>query len=156
MDLLVPYGRLGRVLFVFYFIMFLVLMCLLLSFVWRLIPAPLLHTADPYASVRFLASFGIVAAWLYLTLMALIKRLHDINKGGFWLMLACVFFVLSAIMLALVPGDEGENQFGEPPDTLIESASSHSHVTVGLAWRAIVFCFVRMPIIGRPSRDRLG
>ena len=48
-----------------------------------------------------------------------VRRLHDINKSGWYLLLALIPFV-GAIILILwwaKPGDAGENQYGPEPET---------------------------------------
>jgi uncharacterized membrane protein YhaH (DUF805 family) len=62
----------------------------------------------------------VVLAWLGLAIPNLavgVRRLHDINMSGWWLLLSLIPFLGSLIMFvfALIPGTEGDNRFGADP-----------------------------------------
>ena len=48
-----------------------------------------------------------------------IRRLHDINKSGWWALLWFAFCIgwIALIVLHIMPGDEGENQYGPNPNS---------------------------------------
>jgi uncharacterized membrane protein YhaH (DUF805 family) len=67
------------------------------------------------------ATFGWFTTMLLLALMiphaaVCVRRLHDVNKSGWWLL---IFFVPVANLVLLIfflwPGTVGPNQFGESP-----------------------------------------
>lgn len=45
------------------------------------------------------------------------RRLHDINKSAWWLLIAFVpiFGFLALLYFAVLPGDKGDNQYGKDP-----------------------------------------
>jgi len=67
---------------------------------------------------RFLLA-GLV--WLPLSAYSCrltVLRCHDIKRSGWWSLLLAVPVIgfLAALALALIPGTEGDNEFGEAPD----------------------------------------
>jgi uncharacterized membrane protein YhaH (DUF805 family) len=45
-----------------------------------------------------------------------IRRLHDINRSGYWFLIAfTIIGILLLIYWACVPGDEGDNKYGPDP-----------------------------------------
>ena len=50
-------------------------------------------------------------------IMVSIRRLHDLDKTGWWLLIALIPFVniIFALYLYLMPGTVGRNRFGEDP-----------------------------------------
>ena len=91
-------GRADRPEF-WYFALFQVVVLALLGFVSR----PL----EGVASLVFLLPGLAVGA----------RRLHDINKTGWWLLLGLVPLVGWVVLIywGVQPGDPGANQYGEPP-----------------------------------------
>lgn len=59
-----------------------------------------------------LGLFGFVAS-----IMMLERRLHDLDKSGWWMLLLCVPLVniLFYIYILFFKGTEGPNQYGEDP-----------------------------------------
>jgi uncharacterized membrane protein YhaH (DUF805 family) len=59
----------------------------------------------------------IIIIAIALNIINVIKRLHDTNKSGAWVLLIIVpilnFFLLLRLML--IPGDKGSNQYGPAP-----------------------------------------
>ena len=45
-----------------------------------------------------------------------IRRLHDFNFSGWWLVVFFALSVMSAYVLYLIPGSKNKNRFGEPED----------------------------------------
>ena len=62
---------------------------------------------------------GLIYLWLFNTLPCLsagFRRLHDINKSGWWLLLSLtVIGIIPIIYWACKKGDEKENRFGKNP-----------------------------------------
>lgn len=61
---------------------------------------------------------------LLIGLAALVRRLHDLGRGGFWALLVLALGFYSSAMtfalillLVLVPGQRRANRFGLPPDS---------------------------------------
>ncbi|MGD1065460.1 MAG: DUF805 domain-containing protein [Vulcanimicrobiaceae bacterium] len=59
------------------------------------------------------------------TLGLAIRRLHDINKSGWWIFISFVPFVGGLILLIfyILPGTPGENQFGPSPSVAAVAAA---------------------------------
>ena len=84
-------------------------------------------------NIPLLILVGILWFWLWLRLMAL--RLHDINRSAKWLLVLWLLpavlaaagggqqmitlggglFWIVALLLNVVPGSEGDNDYGPPP-----------------------------------------
>ena len=65
---------------------------------------------------RVLVAIAYVVAANLLWLSASARRLHDLDRSGWWALLGyvpLVNFVL--LLLFVVPGTEGNNRFGPPP-----------------------------------------
>lgn len=102
-------GRMNRLPFLKYNVT-LVLILFLISFVLHLafgIEGFMSNAADLVVSIL---GFGG-----YVSLM--IRRLHDLDKGGIWVLLNFIPIVniIFAIYLFCVKGTDGYNQFGEDP-----------------------------------------
>jgi uncharacterized membrane protein YhaH (DUF805 family) len=72
------------------------------------------------------AGMGVLIVWgLYSLLVILpwigvsIRRLHDQDKSGVWLLLvfACGIGALVFLVIQVLPGTEGENRFGSQPES---------------------------------------
>jgi uncharacterized membrane protein YhaH (DUF805 family) len=72
------------------------------------------------------AGMGVLIVWgLYSLLVILpwigvsIRRLHDQDKSGVWLLLvfACGIGALVFLVIQVLPGTEGENRFGAQPES---------------------------------------
>ena len=72
------------------------------------------------------AGMGVLIVWgLYSLLVILpwigvsIRRLHDQEKSGVWLLLvfACGIGALVFLVIQVLPGTEGENRFGSQPES---------------------------------------
>jgi uncharacterized membrane protein YhaH (DUF805 family) len=77
---------------------------------------------DTAAYWQNLALAGI-AFCFYMVVVQIIKRLHDLNLRGWWLLLALVPVVSIGLSNALwfVSGTAGPNRFGPPPSQLAQS-----------------------------------
>jgi uncharacterized membrane protein YhaH (DUF805 family) len=76
--------------------------------------ALLLGAMDPSFTLLVL----IAAAVPHIT--ATVRRLHDINRAGFWILIGVIPFVMFVGIFVLIywlvqPGDPNDNQFGPPP-----------------------------------------
>ena len=75
------------------------------------------------AGVPYLDYYGFGTLMIILTIVTIvpsiavsIRRLHDINKSGWWLLLALtVIGIIPLIYWAYLKGDEKENRFGKNP-----------------------------------------
>lgn len=73
------------------------------------------------------AAFAIVG--VYVTLAPIIRRLHDMNRTGWWSLLGLVPYVngIFVLFLILVPGTDGVNDYGvpaRPPTTRVKIVAS--------------------------------
>lgn len=94
------------------------LVLIIISFVLGILDGIILGEA---ALSQFL-TFGNVfsLATLVPSISVSVRRLHDIDRSGWWFLLAfTVIGLLVLIYWACVAGDEGENRYGAPmsPDT---------------------------------------
>ena len=65
----------------------------------------------------------MVSLFLFLPSLGLsVRRLHDINYSGWWVLIGCipVFGVIAVFVFACLPGTEGENRFGP---AIVETAA---------------------------------
>ena len=75
------------------------------------------------AGVPYLDYYGFGTLSIILTIVTIVpetsvsvRRLHDINKSGWWLLLALtVIGIIPLIYWAYLKGDEKENRFGKNP-----------------------------------------
>lgn len=69
--------------------------------------------------ITSLGVFGLlfVAAITIPSWAVAVRRLHDSSRSGWWLLVSVVPFVglLVAIVLLLLPGTPGENEYGQDP-----------------------------------------
>ncbi len=95
-----------------------------LSVVLGLISEKLLPIANLYSLAVLLPALGVTA-----------RRLHDINKSGWWMLIALIPIVgLYLIYLLAKDSDAGQNQYGQnpkglfpfPPLTGVRMPRSHS------------------------------
>ncbi|WP_216938428.1 MULTISPECIES: DUF805 domain-containing protein [unclassified Acinetobacter] len=74
-------------------------------------------------SIQGLASIGVmimILAYLYFALVVTIRRLHDMDRSGWWALLLLIPLVNIFVWLYIVfgPGDRGVNQYGPARLTL--------------------------------------
>ncbi len=51
------------------------------------------------------------------SLAVTVRRLHDLDKSGWWILISVIPFIGAVILLIwfVSPGDDGANRFGESP-----------------------------------------
>ncbi len=67
------------------------------------------------------ANFLFVMVWYVPLISFLVRRLHDINLGGWWVLPGClILFVFVVLMLFAEPSaeEEANNRFGPNPRTI--------------------------------------
>ena len=92
-----------------------VLFNLIVAFVLALIDT-LLGTTTGVSSFGLLSGIYSLAV-LIPTLAVMVRRLHDIDRTGWWLLINLVPLVGTIVLLvfALTPGTPGSNQYGPDP-----------------------------------------
>lgn len=74
---------------------------------------------DSDVSIIVTLVFGILALIIWLIGLSLsVRRFHDLNKSGWWLLINIIPFIgwlITFVMLGFMPGDQGSNNFGPPP-----------------------------------------
>lgn len=106
-------GRAGRAEF-WWWTLFLVLLFLAISLVEGAILAPMLgseaFSPDAGQPLGMLATVLVILPALAVD----VRRLHDIDKSGWWYLIAFVPIIGSLILIYwfIQPGTEGENRFG--------------------------------------------
>lgn len=113
-------GRLGRMRYVTYNMAMSMLMNLALvpvmgasAFVGGMGTGP-----ESMGTVSVIAMLVVVAVSLVFSVMFIKRRLNDLNRAGWWMLLFLVPLVnlLLAIYLLFFPGTEGGNDYGPPPE----------------------------------------
>jgi|KBSSwiStaDraftv2_1062776.scaffolds.fasta_scaffold198830_3 uncharacterized membrane protein YhaH (DUF805 family) len=64
------------------------------------------------------AAFGLFVLGSFIPALALrVRRLHDINRSGFWIFIGLLPIIgaLVLLVLSLMPGTRGTNRFGADP-----------------------------------------
>lgn len=67
--------------------------------------------------------WGVIAIWTLVTFLPIwtltVRRLHDINKSGWWMLISLVPLIgpLWFFILTLLPSDSMANRFGPVPNT---------------------------------------
>lgn len=84
------------------------------------------HSMDPnwLISLQGLASIVVLAmvlVYVYFALVVTVRRLHDMNRSGWWALLFLLPLVNIFVWLYIVfgSGDRGTNQYGPAPMTLL-------------------------------------
>jgi uncharacterized membrane protein YhaH (DUF805 family) len=101
-------GRAGRPEY-WYFVLFYFLIALCLALVLRLSGA---------ARIVQGAIFGLLALAFFLPQLAVsVRRLHDLNWSGWWILIALVPYLGGLVLFVafLFPGTAGPNRFGDAP-----------------------------------------
>lgn len=64
--------------------------------------------------------FGVIALAIWVISISLsVRRWHDLNKSGWWLLINLIpvlGWIYSLVMLGFMPGDSGSNSYGPPPE----------------------------------------
>lgn len=72
---------------------------------------------DTSAIVAIVFFILAVIIWL-VTLSLSVRRWHDLNKSGWWLLvnlIPIIGWIYTFVMLGFMPGDQGSNKYGAPP-----------------------------------------
>ena len=93
------------------------------GFVLQMIGGMMGGAADPSNPAAMYSSpAGIVLLLFYLAILipsiaVAIRRLHDTNRSGWWLLIALIPFIGALVLLVfyVLPGTVGPNKFGEDP-----------------------------------------
>lgn len=67
--------------------------------------------------------FVVAAGALWITLMAQIRRWHDLGQSGFWCLInfvPCVGPIYAFVMLGFFAGTDGPNEYGDDPLKLVQ------------------------------------
>jgi uncharacterized membrane protein YhaH (DUF805 family) len=105
-------GRARRMEF-WYFVLFNLIVAIVLSLIDRLI-------GTFYAGSNIGLLSGIYSlAVLIPTLAVTVRRLHDIDRSGWWIFISLIPLIGSIVLLVfeLLPGTPGSNRFGPDPKT---------------------------------------
>lgn len=121
-----PQGRVNRGQFwasVLFYLIFLMIAALLLAALWQVVPGE--RTEDgsfsvngPRALPYLIVSFGTMIALTWSGIVMGIKRYHDRNKSGFWILIqfvpvvGAIWYLVEAGFLA---GTPGPNDYGPAP-----------------------------------------
>lgn len=74
-----------------------------------------------YGLLLILVIFVLELYFVYLGLALWIRRLHDINRSGWWLLIAFLP-IMNLIFLAYLiykPSDKGKNKYGDKPHSVL-------------------------------------
>lgn len=130
-------GRIGRLRYLAYTIVMSLILYGLVSVVGGVAGLTFLALglAESRASENFwwtvlvvlMIAFAIVG--VYVTLAPIIRRLHDMNRTGWWSLLGLVPYVngIFVLFLIFVPGTDGVNDYGvpaRPPTTRVKIVAS--------------------------------
>ncbi|MDR1888720.1 MAG: DUF805 domain-containing protein [Zoogloeaceae bacterium] len=109
LDFISLNGRLGRLRYLAWPVTIVPLLVL------AVVVGTFLSTKFPPLATLGAIVVGIILFAFYFTLT--LRRLHDINLSGFWMLLMFVPFVsfFFQLFLLLKAGDDGENDYGPPP-----------------------------------------
>lgn len=77
-------------------------------------------TSNVLAIIVLLFAAVTVAMTILAVLSLYFRRIHDVNRSGFWLLLLLVPIVsfFFGLYLQFAPGTKGVNQYGEPESSL--------------------------------------
>ena len=151
-------GRIGRLRYLAYFCPTMLLSIFLMLLAIR--PG----TVDKTSTIVLVIALG--GLWMCMSLRLMALRMHDLNQSSKWL-LALIFlpgvfiafgkpqlagmfsilFWIAGLMLLLVPGTDGDNNYGSPP------AANTLLVKVGAG---IYLFFIVLGVIGNISMIRAG
>jgi uncharacterized membrane protein YhaH (DUF805 family) len=84
------------------------------AIIYLVIDVVALVAAGSSLGTRVALDLVFTVAWLIFGLALAVRRLHDIDRSGFWLFLGFVPFVGGIVLLvfSLLPGTRGPNRFG--------------------------------------------
>ena len=70
-----------------------------------------IFAATPSGLQRGSLGFALAIAWLILLVPLVVRRMHDVNRSGWWLLLFGQFW---AVLLLFLSSSRQENQWGPP------------------------------------------
>lgn len=90
------------------------MVCVLTSIILILIDKVLIGSAQPYITFLFFISIMIPTVCLQ------IRRLHDLNKSGWFVLFLFIPVIgtLALIAIGVIKGDQTENRFGAMPPSI--------------------------------------
>ncbi|HYD45983.1 MAG TPA: DUF805 domain-containing protein [Phenylobacterium sp.] len=99
------------------------LFCFVVGFVLQMVGGMMGGAADPSNPMAMYSSpAGIVLLLFWLAVLipsiaVAVRRLHDTNRSGWWLLIALIPFIGALVLLVfyVLPGTVGPNKFGEDP-----------------------------------------
>src|SRR5258706_4153596 len=86
-------------------------------FLFNLIASMVLSAVDVAVGTMGILSIIYGLALLIPSIAVGVRRMHDIDRSGWWLLIAFVPFigVIVLLVFALLPGTAGDNRFGPDP-----------------------------------------
>ncbi len=114
-------GRLGRLRYLVYSFVSMLIFGIAMAAVIGLIVAvtgqPVVTSEDSLSPAVVVAYVILLIPMLIVSLMFGIRRLHDMNLSGWFIILMLIPFVSAVFYLVLLfwPGTKGPNRFGPPP-----------------------------------------
>lgn len=111
-----PYGRLGRLAFFLWMTLMTFInagACLVIVGVAETVQ----HQASLGEGVAIILMILVVLLTTWTSFALAIKRFHDMDASGWWVLLLCIpyFGILIALVICFIPGTEGANQYGDEP-----------------------------------------
>ena len=79
-----------------------------------LIPILMLVNVKSISSIHGALFVVFIVAYLYISIVLAIKRLHDFNESGWWSFF--IFVPFGGLYILLNPGTKGANKYSEVPD----------------------------------------
>lgn len=106
-----------------------------------------------------LIGIAALVASMWFSLAQGVKRLHDLNKSGWWILLCCIPFVgwIFALYMLFADGTVGPNQYGEDPKNRMpyQAQPTSVNVTVNVAKEEVkVEKKEEVPAAGTPAEDK--
>lgn len=111
-------GRLGRGEYLLGLIFMLVplLLCLVLALFGAFVLADSTYGSSIAAFnmiiMSIVGALGVASIFIIIPSL-LVRRLHDLNQSGWWAVPCILFIPFAGLILALLPGTKGENQYGK-------------------------------------------
>lgn len=118
--------------------------------------AVMLRLVVPAAGAPLLGVISLAAMVLSIALG--VRRLHDTDKSGFWMLLALVPLVNLGLVIYLIffPGSGGENRFGEEPSPNSGWVILGALVYIGLIPLSIIAAFALRSIAGHATLGQMS
>jgi uncharacterized membrane protein YhaH (DUF805 family) len=108
-------GRAGRKEFWMFYLVYILIM-VAVTILGAMLPASM--------AAMFSILIGIFALALFIPTIAVsVRRLHDSDRSGWWMLLGLIPFAgLYVLYLLIIEGTQGANRFGNPPVAMIANA----------------------------------